>query len=398
MRPSSGVTIVDGVGIAYVEDGDDLAIIGMDPATGRRLWSHPASPSAWTPGVGLSPDIVAGKVVYLVDASSSRFDDVRARVVVADPRTGRTIARSSGSYSVRSHPAPCGPDVCVTATASTGDTTVRVSLGTKATTTTADAGSGASGETIGAGMTRSTGSSIHRVVDGKVVWSLDLQRLLGKGYSTDYGWNFQPIGDTIVTTVHNGSHSDLSDLRIDMAKAVTIALSAKDGHLVWRADGVDTLCFSGEQPDPTTHRMIGCRWSSGRYTRSFLEGTATRLAIDTRTGKTMWTGPLGRINDADMDVIRVRHGLVVNTMGGGAGFDPATGDSVPADVPGFRTDLAKAQIGHGGVFSKSDVYIPTVGTTSVESAAWPLIDGIGTQHGGLRIVSEPNRIVAYAAP
>lgn len=403
IAPVSEVVVVGDVGAVYTLRKDHLWLVGLDMRTGKELWSHRAVPSAWTPGVELHVDVIRNQFVHLHGPDIAQA----AAIVVRDPTTGQEVARSSDSYRFLDHPEEC-PDghICANADSELGSRG-RVTFDPK-TGQTSMTSSGTDGQQIASDLVRSTGPVIHRVERGRRIWTVDLSQVLGPGYSTDHGWNFKKTSHGYVGTVRQAGTDANGWSTLHHPSMTTVLLDLHSGRILWQRKGFDTLCFSGAPGAPSKDAMVACQWKSGTTTFHGsipdTEGaTGDAVSIDIKTGRTLWTAPLGDMTFKDpFDATAVSGGLVVNTSQGPVGFRFSDGKPVNPDTPGWRPDETGmrqvAAYPSTEQYAVGDLWQPVRGAKATTTPTWPISEGIGTTYRSQRVVSQPTAIVAYAAP
>jgi outer membrane protein assembly factor BamB len=196
-RPVSGggVTAVTGVTAAGA-----IQTVVTDLATGRRLWTKPATMAGRPAGMGVQPPAVlavpgSALVVALEPGAKT------AELVARDGKTG--TAKWTRPVSSTWGPVRCGTYICLS------DATA----GKKAQFTALDPATGkAAWKTPGVGEVEwSDGARVvlfrmaaHPVVQardlatGKVAWSYPVEQAVGAGINLSGGWAFGALGDTLV--------------------------------------------------------------------------------------------------------------------------------------------------------------------------------------------------------
>ncbi len=252
LRPLGQPVVAAGVPVGLVTEGRKLFLIGIDPATGRQLWKQEASPSAVTPGIPVSVDVIGDRVVYFrPDAAGELY----ARLVVADPKTGNDLV-ASGPQLFVSRPTACSRrpddrDVCTVATASRSQTPRSHRLKV-------DTGQYVAEDTTVAAYTRSIGDGglvdlgprgpeyLAMIRDGNVAWRTPVTQAFPSGFSTDHGWNWRYRSEehAFIGSIY-GPTTQLPDgsRRRDLASgAAMAALSETDGSVLWRDNGSSIDC------------------------------------------------------------------------------------------------------------------------------------------------------------
>lgn len=330
--PFSGLRAAGGYGVGLEKDGRKLQLVGLDPASGKRLWKQEASPGSVPPGIAVGIAVVVdGKGRELVAYQRPvRTRDLTTRVVAADPATGKDVATSI-PLLVASRPAPCadGKDVCFSAFKSSARALVtrrlRLSDGKLLTE---DDGSPPGTEPIGDhGLVRFFSSSgterLGRVADGKLVWSRTPEEMFGRNFTSTRGWIFSYYPDLHAFIGSIGGPAKLkpgSQVEIRSAElqdGATASFDERTGKRLWRDQGSSWHCGGGlyhpsrpaadrtDAGDSDPGLPVRCRMKGHAVPTKDLDAlTITGLdvvveGLDPRTGKTTWTLPLGEVPDMD---------------------------------------------------------------------------------------------------
>lgn len=307
------------VGIVLSPDEQGLLVVGLDPATGRKLWERPLTPSLLTPGVRVQvARLGSDRIAYF---RPTLADSPYAEMVLADAATGTDIAKTdralfaSGPYRCDS-----SPDVCaiVSNDPSPARATLRLEAATGRSRFDRDPLPHGARQIGGGGLIDlgdRPGNTLALLREGRVWWRTPVSAAFPPGFSTDNGWSWELyrearvfVGSVFGPSVHDGTQF-VQDLGRTSA---TAALSERDGSVVWRDEG-STVNFHLE----TDHVPVRCRWrgtmasKAGEFTvslRGLAVSTVSKTAeatvsfrgvdvtlegFDVATGKTTWSVPLG---------------------------------------------------------------------------------------------------------
>ncbi len=307
LRPLGQPVVAAGVPVGLVTEGRKLFLIGIDPATGRQLWKQEASPSAVTPGIPVSVDVIGDRVVYFrPDAAGELY----ARLVVADPKTGNDLV-ASGPQLFVSRPTACSRrpddrDVCTVATASRSQTPRSHRLKV-------DTGQYVAEDTTVAAYTRSIGDGglvdlgprgpeyLAMIRDGNVAWRTPVTQAFPSGFSTDHGWNWRYRSEehAFIGSIY-GPTTQLPDgsRRRDLASgAAMAALSETDGSVLWRDNGSSIDCDG----TVSVSVPVRCRYRGSATYRTDRPASYEGLDVtiegyDRRSGATTWSAPVGAVD------------------------------------------------------------------------------------------------------
>jgi len=317
--PFGRPVLVDGTLIVgTIDRKDHLGISGMDPEDGHTLWHAAQSPGFTPPGVGLAPTAAhrrgGGDLVgYLEPGSNTRL---LARVVAADPRSGKVSARTEAMY-VTSAPQDCqdGIDLCFSGAPLDGDQVheyrLRLADGRLVPANSgAPPGSRPLSTThglIGLGVRPDV---LARTDGGRMLWMLPAEKVFGKGATSDNGANFgyDSATDAFIGSVgapRTGRRGQDFPFSENLASNVTAAIDARTGRVKWVAKGTRYDCWESfygtglvEEGRPL-ETPVRCR-GTGRVTYTGQDKPAvlshaniTVEGFDPRTGRTTWSVPLG---------------------------------------------------------------------------------------------------------
>ena len=302
LRPVTQPAPVGGLLVLYVSAHGGLRVLGLDPGTGRTVWSQLASPGDVTPGLPPSLGVFGANVVYLARGVSST-----ARVVAADARTGVPVWQSGlGSFST--FPGPCvdAPSaVCVSGSLAGGRKGVelRFDAATGAPLPSPDV-PGLDAREVGPGILESAEarSRLSAVRGGAVAWTRRVTAIF-PGAEPGFGWNLDRIEGLglFVGTIAPASETHGSRVVFDLADERTAGFRIADGRVVWRQRG-SYLC-----------RLVPC---PGQSQAGYNVNTSPpALGI-----RTVSTGTFSGRADSDRPLTLSRDARVTLE-----GFDPATG-------------------------------------------------------------------------
>lgn len=435
METVSTVRLVDGIPVLYVVRDRQLTIVALDPSTGRELWSAPSTLSDQVPGIGMTVGVADDAVVYLSPTERDAFPGM-AVVQARDAQTGQELAgRSEPSYFLEA-PDGCPDDETATcAKVSDGSQESYLRMGGSSQEPPdegADADPGIEDwSQIGPlGLSRREGHELGRVVDGRLLWQLDLSVEISPASTTDTGWTFEvdPAEKVIFGSVGIDPYPLPATHTTDMTEMAAFGLDADTGELLWKQQGVDLFCDGSFDdtswiPDtPSALAPLACGWHSGVVTIVDEPSTATwrdtdldLRRLDPRTGDPLWQVPLPAddptlfsfrqlaVSPAGPQSVLVgtgRSAVVIDLEDGG--WRPVTaGDARWVDeIVEVAIDAPSIAPGRGDSVFRVGVVQPT--DSSGQAAAevpWPIPPEIGAEaESGERFVAQPDGVVAYGAP
>lgn len=425
------------VALVYVAQAQELALVGVDAATGEQLWSQPASPGAVITGIAVAPKVVEsadGKPLaayFRPDPTGNLF----ARLVLADPRTGQDVVASQPML-FSSTPDECPDDQDVCARARPGDqepaATFRLRL--------ADGSLVPEPDRV-EGLIRGIGPEgisdvrlaeveyLARVEDGAVVWQTPIDELFGPGYSTDGGWGWEYYaGEDLFVGFVRQRPPDLppgSPREFDLSSYVTVAIDASTGERVWRDDASLPYCsydlplprgLDSEDED-VSPVPIRCRYAGSAVILDGEEPVFDNLEVtvegfDAKTGETTWTLPLGAVEGLvftggvgavagpEEIVLPAPDGAVIVNLLDGATRDPASDEVLACQServtfdyrePYYFGDVAVLERS-GGTFT-----VPCLpdGTPSAEPMSTAAIQGVALDIADRLVLAVEGGLVGY---
>jgi hypothetical protein len=298
LRPIRAPEAVGGVAVGIVSTPDrELLVVGLDPATGAKLWQQPTTPSRVTRGVVVRIEKVGDdKIAYL---RPTRDDGAHAELVVADARTGKDLARSPEAI-FKGFPAACAgsTDLCVTSRLSSNGVRRQYRLEI------------AGGRHVANSVELPRGArplykadlhdlsdpdrSLGLIRDGKLRWSKRTRAVFPRQGSSDNGWLWRLFRGVFVGSAYGDPTREGSSWRRDTSHAATAGLSEATGELLWRDEGsrLDCLYYEAE------HVPVRCRIRGIVTLRPDLPPSVEGLAVaiegfDPATGQTTWSMMLG---------------------------------------------------------------------------------------------------------
>ena len=349
--PLSGVANIGGVALLYVKDGRALRIEAHDPVSGAVLWSDRASPALTPPDTAWFPLAVGGGVAYYEDAGGRA-----AKLVIADPRTGKKLAVTPTKYfGEEPYLCPNFTDaLCEWLEDRNGKylSYDRFSVAQPKLTVVKEPDDRQQISFNGNLFLNSTAKTLSAVQNEHVLWTKPATSLFGPHlqlYGRWYVALFREAG------VFSGSAPSwrATDTTIDLTKTSTVGFRASDGKLLWRQPGTSFGCLNTTQvptkPASGSGIPLRCRYtgevSQKRGVSHWTPKGKITVALeryDVVTGKALWSTPIGTApiqanTDAAKGSARLdrRHlvdddHLVVNTGTANLIVDLTTGKTTPA--------------------------------------------------------------------
>jgi outer membrane protein assembly factor BamB len=295
---------VGSVAISIVTTDDrGLALVALEPATGRALWRQPTTPSFVTAGVAIHFARLPGeRIAYL---RPSNAGSAYARLVVGAAATGADLF-SSPDGAFGSYPLLCGDDadVCVTASGPLGGKRIphRLALATGRYAPELD-GSPVGARHLGYGLLDAGDRPDETFVvvrNGAVAWATPTDVAFPRGFSTDHGWIFRVYRNprAYVGSIFGPPLETDGDRRvIDLAEGVAMAaIAVETGAVLWRDRGsrffVPTARTEEEAP-PVRLRARGRATFATGAQLSVEDLDVAVEGFDVATGRTTWTAKLG---------------------------------------------------------------------------------------------------------
>ena len=298
--PVSQPEPVGGSVVGYTVTSGVLSLRAVDAASGRTLWTRPATRSGTTIGVYTSVAVSPGTAYYYKPIGP--LDDEKATLVAVDVRTGKDKWVQPGNRIYLGMPSACyldRPLIC--ALADEGDV---FDLRIDGVTGEVMRIPAVSGRYIGYELFNSSDRSQERIerVDtftGQRLWTLDLRTLSpGRPISTDRGWSWRLISGVYVGWIaFDTNDPDGAPHVFDLSKQMTFGIRASDGKVLWRAAGMPD-CLDLDVGRAIRYRCVGTGTATypadgGAPAHSPADITLQRF--DVRTGKTLWSRHVGDV-------------------------------------------------------------------------------------------------------
>ena len=345
LHPVTAPVAVGGRIVVYTADNGVLTIRGIDPTTGKTVWSHPASPSFSTPGQSFEVTHDEATVYYYAPVAqpNPRF----AQLVAADAASGKPKWTSPQARPFIDMPALCSDKqaVCATAYNPASKPPSSPLLRFRLTDGVPTILSTQAGRKLGVGIEDPGSRSpefIEHVSDttGKVIWKDAVTQLAGSPVTSDSGWNWDSYGDVYVgwLAAKRGSSKTLT-----LAHEQTIGVRASDGKRLWKSPGMYGCPVQGLTDNgraiPVRCLVAGTiAFSPSGGAPSFTHLAVTMQGFDVHTGKTTWTVPLG---NAPAALGGIKNG-VVRISGHVFAITDAAGKTVVIDLATGKTSAPAA--------------------------------------------------------
>ena len=348
--------------VALAVDGDGLALVAYDSATGDERWRRPSTASYVTRGVTLTPLIDGGTVVHVAQDPEGLGDVVEA----VDAVTGEVEwASPPASEGFSDPPRLCTGEardgICVTAGGAgehagqwkldhdTGELTRPgppiETLVRTASSASSPGQSAIDGRYLGLGLYElSDSGEIALIVDGEILWQRPPSELFGGAdVSPDFGWTLYPTGDGLIVGTL-GAVVDLpQDGERELADAQTAGIDAITGTTRWLEPGWQgcgrlaslRLTVDGVPP------WVRCDWDASAWfeddrPQSYTVERSVMYGFDPANGAASWTVDLGRTSallDPEGFVVRLDRTAFAVTRDDGSlvGVDVGTGEELAVD-------------------------------------------------------------------
>jgi putative pyrroloquinoline-quinone binding quinoprotein len=344
---ASQPVLVGGNVVAHVVDGDGLALVAYDPASGDEVWRVPSTASQVPTGVILSVVSDGDRVFHM----SPRSGDA-AVIEAIDAASGEPVWRTGEAPGGFGDPVDFCSDDSLCVSALVDDVYQRWTIDASSGDVAGDAagfrsfrGSQAiEGRSLGYGLVDIHPSrDIALVVDGDVIWQRSPSELFdGHEVSPDYGWSWRRHGDLLVGTL--GTAVDVPEFgSADVVPQYMAGIDAATGQTRWVVEG-DPNC--GDRLGSLSLRVDGTEpWLRCRLTGtldwedSVVAGAdvdAVMEGFDPTTGEATWTTELqgaSGLYDDERPLVRFGRGGFALTLDGGDlfTFDVTTGQAVDVD-------------------------------------------------------------------
>ena len=429
LKPLTTPQLAGGRLVLYAVGGGGIQVVGLDQKTGKTVWRDNATPGDITPGVEPGLAVAGSTVAFLSPADNSTGS---SQLVGVDAATGRRLWHTpTGQFTDWPEPCPDAPtDICTSG--SFGDAQQTLALRFRA----------SDGAQVGALLIaqsaygRMLGPDLYdpgvrdpealvAVSGDSVAWTRPLASVFSSpGDSTNYGWNFDRVPAAGVFVGYVGGppvSSTATSETISVARGMTAGFRISDGSVAWQDPGTIYACSvlpcpgqgMSASPRPPT---MGLRLRvTGTATYSLSEtpklsagGDVVIEGFNLATGKTMWSYDAGGDGALLEDLPPVIGNEVVAlpvSSHEAVALNLTTGKHklISPETPGwcgsgttYTTKIGYSD-GHGGTSYErpaSSGYQPcdTLGTTISEPATLPSFVGITVD--GLTVTSDSSEVAA----
>lgn len=371
--------------IVYTSGAGALQVNALDPATGKVLWTDATTPSDVRPGIVVRPRKVTSRdgkeYVAYYRPEGAPF----ARLVVADPRTGKAVA-TAGPTFFTSPPLGCDDDrdVCVLAQPGRYGKARPYRLDIRRNTYKKVASGPRGYYEIGDNLWHPDGNVAETlaVFSGRGrVWEKPLRSLFPGGHTPNNGWivDLYEKAGVYVVSLGGKSRAD-GDLKNWSA---TAGIDARTGKRLWLRPGTRWLCVvleadrKDENPHPVMCRFTGRHRFKGTRDRSKVTGVVVE-GLDIRTGRATWSHPMGAAR--------------VFWNGDGDGSS-ALGRGGPTSflvlVKGRKPVVLDVATGARRAPAKGETFVCTTTSTVKLSMTWYLVDGTPVSEWNAGTVAQP---------
>lgn len=403
LQPVSAPVLVEGTVIVYTSDSHAaLRINGIDPATGRKIWSFPSSVAASTSGQAPTVTHLADTVFFFSTALGPLHSS--AQVVAVDAATGRPRWETQGGFSFTELPTLCADHLSLCDSVHWPKNALALVRIDVATGFPHVFPQGGSGRRLGPALVdpglRSPEYLEHLdETTGSSLWRDKVSDLAGPDATSDTGWDWDRYGDVYV-----GSYGPRvgSSAAAFIESVRTIGVRVSDGKRLWTAAGWygcgEKSLFVKSTPLPL--RCLQRASDQHQLVQSF----------DVDTGKARWTYDRGNISDAtgsDGGRIDAEHVALETSAGAAVKLDLVTGrtsawtqegvswcsksttwrDPDRVDAKGKPVAMATGGLIDPCLFN-GDETLPDDGTAT----------GLGVTADGMFVWSAPEGLYGYAIP
>jgi PQQ-like domain len=336
--------------VAHVVDGDGLALVGYDPASGEEVWRRPSTASQIPTGVVMSVVSDGDRVFHL---SPQPGDS--ATVEAVDAATGDLRWRTESSPGGFGDPVDfCAEDSLCVSALSAGGVYQRWSIDAATGEIAGVAGymppgvraraQPIEGRSLGYGLVDLYPSrDIARVIDGRIIWRRAPSDLFGgHDVSSDFGWSWRATDDLLIGSLGTAVPAP----EFGSAEAVpqyTAGIDASSGVTLWVAEG-DPQC--GDRLNELDLRVNGAQpWLRCRITGTLdwedsavtgAEVDAVIEGFDPSNGEATWTAELRGASGLYVDaqpLVRFGRASFALTLDDGSlhALDVSTGQTIDVD-------------------------------------------------------------------
>jgi hypothetical protein len=406
LAPLTQPVFVDGVAVVLARGGQgSLALVGVDPQRGRRLWTRPATTSGVSAEEPLAVSVVGGDVAYFRPAGTGGA----ARLVVADPHTGNDKVTSP--VEVFSTPIqPCDTPVtrlCGTARSPQDITPARYSFLVSSGRFGPAPGDATppGSRPVGPGGLVDLGDRAPERVgvfqNGQLLWSMPVVAYFPEGTTTDAGWKFMLQGDHYIGSLDQPYPADGE---LDMADIATASFEAATGRIAWSVRGTSLNCrgLAWLAPDVP----VRCHYSGKAI---FTKGVADFSDVEVRlegfdpgNGKRTWVFELGPnppiLHGARVPALIGAESLLLGKPGNQTVLDLGTGETSQPErlaiylCPSLTT-FASPRGPVSGDMLLEPCLAPRDHTVAVPSAATLL--SLHQQVGDTVVIATPQGLTGY---
>lgn len=315
ITPVGQVLDADGVAVLFTTSPDlSMTMTAIDPAKGKVLWTAPASAGLVGPGSETEPALVtgAGGATLVTWLQRERPGEHLSRIVVADPRTGRIVARSAAQVFTE-QPSGCdtGGGACAAYRDADDEPAGILQLAIPGADDADEDGEDDARATAqdsgdGFALVRHPRPALTRDDGTSPRWTVPVDRLFGTAMLEGGArvWHADATRHVFYLTMTRalapGRH-DAKDLYVTVAVAV-----AADGRVLWRRPGTVVNCFAmhvvvteGE------HRVLApvlCSYQGPITVTKDSDGGGGDVDVsvegfDRATGRVTWAWQVGRTRD-----------------------------------------------------------------------------------------------------
>ncbi|HET6187827.1 MAG TPA: PQQ-binding-like beta-propeller repeat protein [Trebonia sp.] len=416
--------------VFYAEGGGGIQVVGLDPNTGKTVWRDNASPGDTTPGV--SPTLgVAGSTVAFLSPVDNKIGS--SQLVGVDAATGRRLWHTpTGAFE--DWPAPCSDapsDICTTGSFNADQAlALRFRASDGAQVGAAVLAYTAGGREVGPDLydPAARDPEVMEAVSGSsVAWIRPLASVFSsKGESTDWGWNFDrvPAAGLFVGSVGGPPVSyTATSATVSIARAMTAGFRISDGSVAWQDPGTEYMCRllpCPGQGQGGSAPTLGLRLRVTGTATTTLSDTTPKLSpggyvtiegFDLATGKTRWSydaGPDGALMLGTLPVLSSEVVAVPLPSGDTVALNLATGEHEfvsPESAawcgvgPDFKTQVGYPSAQGGKAYERSGFsgYRPCDALGDYTSGARTVPSFAGITVDGLTVTSNSSEVAAVPA-
>ncbi|MFJ4167889.1 hypothetical protein ACIPY3_00115 [Paenarthrobacter sp. NPDC089714] len=438
LEPLGQPVVSDGVALVYAKVSGGVEAHAIAVSTGKELWKQPVHPGIGAPAIPLEPALTkteAGQTAAIfLQAATPPADNGGTSwwttPVAVDLKTGKELFRGRAEL-VTTPPFACDDhvDLCFI---SLDDASLSVEHWIDLTS-----GEDLSGPDINplTGNFRPVGKGLYSVVTGateslarvsygEVLWQLDVEKIFGKGATTDLGWYFtysEKLDLYVGSLGYNPTDKDAAKLwettlSIDLRDAFkTVGFRASSGRVLWSSPGSHVMCarsmgtaatkFEGGDAFP-----IRCEYTEGfvDYPSGNYRGSRGKVVgYDPQTGDSKW-------ESKPVDVNWYSHGMLPSVNRGDQVMAGTFWDSNLIDT---RTGKFRSKTTFEDVFvclKETDFDVPpnapyksataaggftafpcTKGGTAVPSFTYGALTDVDTTDNGIAVISLEGKVAGY---